>query len=213
MALAVVGLAAAPPEYKRSGSNKALEMSARLIEDREEAKRLLGVPAGAGLVLVEVQANSIEDTEVDIHPDDFTLVSARDGQKSQPFAPEQLASTAVIVVNRKSAAGPAVATQPQGPVMGPGGPTLPGTRSGIGGGGASGPGEVSATVQTGRPGRDPALEQLLKALKENELPPRVTAKGIRGLLVFGLEGKYRPRDLTVIYRGREGRITMDFSGK
>lgn len=183
------------------GSNKVLEMQAKLIP-REDIPEVLGGDPGASLVVVEVTVRTLEDTKYDISPDDFLMVSARDGQKAEPFSPEQLASSSILVVRQQSTKG-GVGVQQQSRF--PGG--LGGSPGGVGTYGTS-PTSVSTETRTQKD-----ENPMLKKLRDKQLGKEASLAGTKGLLYFAIEGKYKPKDIAVIYRGREGRITMDFGEK
>src|SRR5690348_1138099 len=68
-------------------SNDVLEISATPIIDKDEIRQELGSDLGGEIVVVRVQLRPVSEKPVKISLDDFLLVSSKDGQRSQPFAP------------------------------------------------------------------------------------------------------------------------------
>ena len=50
----------------------------------------------------------------------------------------------------------------------------------------------------------------LEALKQKALPDQETKEPLEGLLYFPIEGKVKPKDLSLIYKGPAGKLVMDF---
>jgi hypothetical protein len=177
-----------------------MEIRARLLNDPAEIKSRLGGDAPTNLVVLETQAALLEEGKFTLDLEDFLLVSGRDGQKSTHVRPDQLASANVLIVSQTSSGGAHA-----GPVVGN---RIPGIGSpppsGIGSGG---PGLDGIKTEEKRVKQK---TDLLQKLREQQMPIEVTATGVKGLLYFLVEGKWKPKDLTLLYRGKDGRITLDF---
>ena len=186
------------------GGNDVLEIAATVLVDKDAVTQALGRDPGLALIVVNVKVVPKGDSVVQIWRDDFTLLWSRDGQKSQPLEPGQIAGRGGIVVSTQGVAG-------SGGAMG-GGPTfgIPGMgRMGGGGvGNASTTTEAKTTVQadTGE-----AENPLLQVLKDKVLPEKETNDTQSGLLYFLFDGKPpKMKDLTLIYKFHGGKIILDF---
>jgi len=185
------------------GGNDVLDIVANVLVDKEAVTQALGRDPGLALILVNVKVIPKGDSMVQIYRDDFTLLLSRDGQKSQPLEPGQIAGRGGIVVSTQGVAGSGGVSN--GPSFG-----IPGMgRMGGGGvGNAAGTTEAKTTVQadTGEPDNP-----LLQVLKEKVLPEKETNDPDAGLLYFLFDGKPpKVKDLTLIYKFHGGKVILDF---
>ncbi len=51
---------------------------------------------------------------------------------------------------------------------------------------------------------------LLATLKERMLPEKTGSEPVAGLLYFPLEGKHKPKELELVYRGPAGKLSIRF---
>jgi hypothetical protein len=51
---------------------------------------------------------------------------------------------------------------------------------------------------------------LLKVLTEKSLPDKDIKAPVEGLLYFAIDGKLKPKDLSLIYQGQGGKLVVDF---
>lgn len=186
------------------GGNDVLDIAATVLVDKAAVTEALGRDPGLALIVVNVKVIPKGDSVVQIWRDDFTLLLSRDGQKSQPLEPGQIAGRGGIVVSTQGVAG-------SGGAMG-GGPTfgIPGMgRMGGGGvGNASTATEAKTTVQADTGEAD---NPLLQVLKDKVLPEKETNDPQSGLLYFLFDGKPpKMKDLTLIYKFRGGKVILDF---
>jgi hypothetical protein len=191
-------------------SNELVEVSATLTLDRQEIRQMLGSDLGAGIVVVKVQLRPLSDKPIAIHRDDFVLFSDKDGQRSQPFAPSQIAGGSTLVVSSGGAARGATLGQGNGPIWGgiPGGGSpqrLPGNGGMAGSGPEAGSAESTVRTETAS-GENPVLA----VLKEKELPQKEITDNASGLLYFQMEGKVKPKDLELYYRTPSGKLSLRF---
>ncbi len=200
----------APPSGK--ASNNRIEIEAIVHLDKEKIRGMLG-EAPEGIAVVELRVIPHGEEPLAVSPDDFMLRSDRDGQKAQPFAPSQIAGDATLVVASGSSGGGGVVGQESGPIWG-GTPGTGGRPRRIGnGGGAVGNTAGEETVQARIEGSGKDKDNgspLLKTLKEKMLPTRKTTEPMAGLLYFPLEGKHKPKDLELMYRGPAGKLFVRF---
>jgi hypothetical protein len=186
-------------------SNDAVEITARAFTDKDEIKKMLGSDLDGGITVVDVRLVPKPGTKLSVIRDDFVLRSDKDGQRSTPFAPSQIAGRGVLVIS-STGGGAAMGTQRNGPIWG--GPMDRPRR--VGGDGAStGTSEVPATA-TAQPGGKSEENPLLAVLTEKVLPEKETNEPVSGLLYFFLDGKHKPKDFELIYRGAAGKLSLRF---
>lgn len=198
--------------------NDDVELVGSVLIDRQEVMQAVGMYVGPGYIAVRMKVTPKTDKPLRISPDDFTIVSGKDGQRSQALSPGQIAGKGAMVVK-------AAANQPGGYMTATNGPVWGGV-GGIGGGSRpAGSGHASASPE----GKDddPKIDNgpdekkdekaekdvnpLLEALKAKELPDKESTEPVEGLLYFPIEGKIKPKDLRVIYQGPAGRLIMEFA--
>ncbi len=86
-----------------------LDISVSAPLDKDQIKQELGSDLGADIVVIRLTARPVSDKPVQLSLDDFLLISGKDGQRSEPFAPGQLAGSDSLTVTpngmRKSGLG------------------------------------------------------------------------------------------------------------
>jgi hypothetical protein len=202
LVVACLGADKKPPEG--TVSNSALEITAKLYTDKDDIKRILGSDLDGYFILVDVRVAPKSGSKLAVARDDFALRSDRDGQRASPFHPSQIAGSAVLVVT--SAGSGSLKTENGGHVWGPptgGPPARVGTGSPTIGNSASG---SQASSAPGKAQEDP----LLTVLKEKVLAEKEITEPLSGLLYFLLEGKHKPKDLELMYKGPAGRLSLRF---
>lgn len=196
------------PGPAQSG-NDVVELIAAAHVGRQESNALLGHDPGFEMIVIDVRVIPKWDNKLRVYHDDFTLLSNKDGQRSQPLAPSQIAGRGAMVVSSKSGGGIAA-----GPSIGMGGPIYGGTvgRPGRLGGDGGMIGNTSqtsaqATIQTGAAEKENPLLGTLKSkiLREGEI-----AEESRGLLYFIFDGKHKLKDLDLLYKSPGGKVIVDF---
>jgi hypothetical protein len=199
LALAAPGSDKGPPTAQ--ASNASVAIVATLYLGKDAVRDLLGTDLGGGFQVVKVQMTPKGAKPLNIDLDDFLLRSFNDGGKCQPYAPSQIAgrtSLAVVPVG-----GGGVRTE-QGPVFGiPGGGIGMPRRSA----GNSTAGSTGVDTKTTDSGKD---DPVLKLLKEKVLPEKQTSEPVSGLLYFGLDGKHKPKDITLEYKTPSGPLRLEF---
>ena len=191
------------PVRVRSTENGLLELTATPIADREAVRQALGSDLGGHYILVEVRVAPKEGTKVAIHLDDFLLRTDKDGERTTPFAPSQIAGKGALIVSEGASQGGTYAG-PANPSLGPYGPPI------MNGGGAMGNGsdvsEARARVSSGsKDKQDPILD----VLKQKILPEKESEAPVSGLLYFPME-KQKVKDLELIYTTPEGKLSVRF---
>lgn len=189
------------------GSSQNIELEAKVYYGKEAVKQLVGSDLDGFICIVEVKVKPLTDKPIPIRLDDFFLRSDRDGQRSQPFVPSQIAGQGAMVVKSRPN-GYGILGESNGPVYGGmGGPMgrLPGQGGGIGNGTAG-----TATNEVSMNKGDNKKQSLLDLLKQKQLPEKDTADPISGLLYFPLEGKHKSKDLELTYNGAGGKVVLHF---
>jgi hypothetical protein len=181
-------------------SDELVRIVATLYLEPEAVSKAIGLDPGFPLIAVEVNFSPRGENKVQLWLDDFTLLSHRDGQRSLPLTPTQLAGRGGIAVNTKANQGSRL-----------------GSTIGLG------PIGISRPRDTPSPGTTPATEvavtdadkanPLLAALKTKVLPERETSEDSSGLLYFLIDGKLKPKDLVLMWKSRNHKLTMDFGGR
>ena len=185
-------------------SDDGVEITARAFTDKDEIKKMLGSDFGGSIAVVEVRLIPKAGTKITVVRDDFVLRSDKDGQRSTPFAPSQIAGRSALVVS-SGGGGAMTGTQGNGPIWG--GPMDRPRR--LGGDGTVFGGSEAATnsaLQTAGKGEDP----LLAVLEEKVLAEKETGVPVGGLLYFFLEGKHKPKDIELSYRRPAGKLSLRF---
>ena len=163
------------------------------------------------LIIVDIKLAPRGENKIAVNFDDFTLISRKDGQRSQPLAPAQIAGRGALVVAQGGpGGGGGMVNGGRGPIWGgvPGTGTRPRRVGGDGESGAVGaPTETKAAVTTGSKEQD---NPLLAVLKKKALPQIETNEPVSGLLYFFLEGKHKLKDLELMYKSPAGRLILDF---
>jgi len=183
-------------------SNELVEITATPLLDRDQLRQELGVDPGPGIVVVKVRIRPVSDKPVKIDHDDFLLFSEKDGQRSQPYEPSQIAGNSSLIVTPTGARG-GVGGQPNNPVWG-----------GIGGfgglsAGSAGPAAPTEAKVEGA-STDAAVNPLLAILKAKVLPEKETTENVSGLLYFQIDGKVKTKDLEMRYKTPAGKLSIRF---
>ena len=191
-----------------NASNDAVAITAKPHLDKQDIKQLLGAELEDTIVVFEIRLVPKPGTKLVVSRDDFELRSDKNGQRSTPFAPSQIAGSSVLIISSTGGGG-GMGSQGNGPVWGP--PTGGRPRR-IGGDGAAvgnsgSEGGSQATVQTGGKVKEDPLLALLEA---KVLPEKEITEPLSGLLYFFLEGKHKPKDVELFYRGPAGKLSLRF---
>jgi hypothetical protein len=176
-------------------SNDLLKVSANAILDRDQIKQELGYDLGPDIVVLHVTLHTVSDKPVQVSHDDFLLISDKDGQRSQPYEPGQIAGADSLTVTptgtKQNARRPGL--------------TIGGFGGGIGTGSATPTNDVKVQAQ-----HDDKANPLLAVLAEKILPEKELADTVSGLLYFQIVGKVKPKDLELHYKGPAGKMALRF---
>ena len=178
-------------------SNDQLDISVSPPLDKDQIKQELGSDLGDDIVVIRLTARPVSDKPVQLSLNDFLLISGKDGQRSEPYAPGQLAgSDSLSVTNGRSGLGDHRAR----PSIGFGG-------FGIGGGGSSTTPPPDVKMKESH---DEKENPLLAALNAKMLPEKEITEPISGLLFFQVVGKVKAKDLELRYKGPAGNMALRF---
>jgi len=184
--------------------NGDIDLAGNAFVNANEIQEILGAPMSKGYVVVSIKVSPRTIQAIRISPDDFTLVSRKDGERSPALAPSQIAGSASLVLRSGSSrSGGGLGTAPARPSL----PGIPGRPGGIGTAAGVESGTVEATPGETKKGPE---NPLLKILESKILPDTETKEPVEGLLYFLMEGKNKPKDLGLLYKGPAGRLAMDF---
>ncbi|HKA00187.1 MAG TPA: hypothetical protein VKE70_26935 [Candidatus Solibacter sp.] len=200
---ALLLLSAAPKKITghARGENQDMTLDVTLFVDPESIKDLLGDDLGAHFVVAQVQIEPKFGKEIAIDRDDFMLRTDKDGDRTKPMAPSQIAGRGGLTITGTQGPGGEGAQPTRGWSMG--GPIGMGG-AGIGSGSVDTSGVKASVEKTAA--QDSPLKRILdgKVLRETK-----TDKPITGLLYFPME-KQRLKDLEFYYGARENRISLRF---
>ena len=192
--LACVALGAhkpGPTPTNKTG-NAMVEMTATLYADKESIQQLLGSDLGGYYVVVDVRLTPKNDEKIKVFRDDFQLHTDRDGEKSKPFAPSQIAGRGALIVTPSS--------------DGRGG----GLGIGLGGFGMGSGGDTVTNTSKMDKGSKNKENPILSVLNEKVLPEKEIDKPISGLLFFPMEPKQKIKDLQLTYSGPGSKLMLRF---
>jgi hypothetical protein len=183
-----------PPAPAQTGNEK-LEITAVLYPDKEAVRQVLGNDLGGFFTVIRVELTPKGGQALKVNRDDFLLRSYKDGEKSEPFAPGDRG----VAENRGPVWGgiPGTGMPPQ---------RLPGMNPPVAGN-AAGQEGADAKATSGAGDKE---NPLLAVLTEKVLPEKETREPLAGLLYFSLEGKHKPKDLELQYRGPAGKLILHF---
>jgi hypothetical protein len=182
-------------------SNDQLAIDATAVLDRDEIKQDLGYDLGADIVVIRVDLRTVSDKPVTVSRDDFLLVSTKDGQRSEPYEPGQIAGADSLTVTPKGMKkGGRLHNPGLGGMIGIGG-------GGIGNSGGAGPAPDDVKVEAQH---DDKPNPLLDVLNAKVLPEKEITDKLSGMLFFQMVGKVKSKDLELRYKGPAGRMALRF---
>jgi hypothetical protein len=175
--------------------NDEVDLEGSVILTHDEITEAIGSDIGEGYVVVRMKVIPKGSAPLRVGPDDFTVICRKDGQRSMALAPSEIAGKGTMVVKHGDADGKK-------------------NSWGVGGMGAglgSSPGTVQRDVIKGTQMDDNAKESpALAALTAKILPDKETKTPIEGLLYFSINGKLKPKDVALQYKGAAGKLMMEF---
>jgi hypothetical protein len=182
--LALPTIAADIKSLPNQAGNGNIDLAGTVILDPKEIQQVLGVPMEAGYVVVKIKVSPRTLQAIRISADDFSLISRKDGERSQALVPSQIGGGATFILKSRTSYS--------------GSPGVSNTA-------------VAVTANEGAKAPEKAEDSsLVKILESKMLPDKETKEPVEGLLYFLLEGKDKAKDLGLLYKGPAGRLAMDF---
>jgi hypothetical protein len=109
-------LAAEPKFLPNQAGNDDIELVGSVLLDRAAVQQALGADLGTGFVAVRIRITPKAGRPIPIGPDDFTLLSRKDGERSSALAPSQIAGRGAMVVHRAERQPGGLGTVTNGPI-------------------------------------------------------------------------------------------------
>jgi len=164
--------------------NGNIDLAGKVFIENNDIQQLLGAPMDPGYIVVRIKVEPRMLQAIRISADDFTLVSRKDGERSDALMPSQIGAAANLILKSKT------------------------TYAGSPGVSSTAVGVTPASKQGASDNRDNSA--LIKILESRMLADTETKEPVEGLLYFLLEGKNKVKDLGLLYKGPAGRLAMDF---
>lgn len=146
------------------GENESVVITATLYAKPDAVKELLGSDLGGHYIVVAVEVTPRFGKQVAVNRDDFILKTDKDGERSGPFAPSQIAGRGAMVVRQTGGAGASGMHDNDGPIVGgyPGSMGPPRRLGGDGVGDAGAPAGAEAKTRTGSSEKEDPMLGVLK---------------------------------------------------
>jgi hypothetical protein len=166
------------------GENQDLILHVTLYLDPASVTKAVGTDLGENFYVADVKIEPKYGKEITVDRDDFVLWTDKNGEKTTPFSPSEIAGQGALVVKRQRVGGN------EGSIL------YGGVAPQVNGG---------AVFKDGK--SNPALEKTLEA---KVLPEKKTDQPTSGFLYFSL-GKQKMKDLELTYGPPgENRIALRF---
>jgi hypothetical protein len=184
------------------GENDDVILNVTIYIDSAAVKEALGDDLGGHYIVAQVKVEPKYTKEITIDRDDFILRTDKDGDRTKPMAPSQIAGSGGLVLTRNDGPSGQNAERSRGWSIG---------GMGMGGGGAgSGGGPENTGVKASTEKNDKDKENPLKKLLEAKvLPEKKIEEPITGFLFFPMENQ-KMKDLELLYGAKENRIRIRF---
>ncbi|HEY1755573.1 MAG TPA: hypothetical protein VGG72_09275 [Bryobacteraceae bacterium] len=179
--------------------NNDIDLQGTVLIVRNDIKLALDGPdLPPEYIAVRMKVTPKSGAPLRISPDDFTLLSRKNGERSPALSPNQIAGGGTVLMVKPAANQPGGdGTTANGPIWG--GVSL-GRRS-------STNSNTAPSVHTENRDGDAPMVKLLAA---KALPDKDIKDAVEGLLYFAMDGKLKPKDLSMIYQGPAGKLVIDF---
>jgi hypothetical protein len=182
------------------GENEDLILNVTIYIDSAAVKEALGDDLGGHYIVAQVKVEPKYTKEITIDRDDFVLRTDKNGDRTKPMAPSQIAGRGALVLTGTQGPGGLGAERSRGWSMG--GIGMGG--GGIGAGGGADATGVKATMEDGD-----KENPLKKVLDAKVLPEKKIEEPVTGFLFFPMENQ-KMKDLELVYGGKENRIRIRF---
>ncbi len=167
-----------------------------LYADKEAIEQLVSSDLGGYYVVVNVKLAPKNNEKIKVWRDDFQLKTDRDGERSKPYSPSQIAGKGALIVT------PSDNGQ---------------SKTGFGdrfGRDRDGHREATAVTDGAKIRswqRNKSKESgLMGALNEKVLPEKESDQPVSGLLFFPMEPKQKVKDLQLTYSGPGSKLLLRF---
>ena len=185
LVLLIAASLAAQTKHPGQAGNDNIDLTAIVILDAAAIQQELGASLGPGYVAARVKAMPKTGEPMRIGPDDFVLVSRKNGDRADAISPALITSRSALTMRRDKG------SREWGQQW-----NQPGF-TGVG------------TLKQEQAGADDA--SLLAALKSKMLPDKETKEALEGLVYFSFDStKMKTKDVALIYKGVGGRLTIEF---
>jgi len=205
----LAGFSGSKQPLPKQAENDVVEITALPYLDRAAIKQLLGDDLGGYYIVFELKLTPKSGEKLKVAWDDFLLRTDKDGERTTPFAPSQIAGKGSLVVS-STGGGSQVLGEDRGPVWG----GYPGTGGQPGRVGSNGGGFGNATTSQETLGVSSRTNEkdnpLLAVLKQKVLPEKETDQPASGLLYFPMDVKQKLKDLELIYTTPAGKLSLRF---
>jgi hypothetical protein len=182
------------------GENQDLTLQVTIYADPESVKEVLGDDLDGHYIVAQVKVGPKYGKDITIDRDDFILRTDKNGERTKPMAPSQIAGNSSLVLQRTSGPGGLGAEPTRGWSMG--GPIGMGKSSG-----AAAPSDPNAVKAKMEQADKPDARR--KLLEDKVLPEKKVDEPVTGLLYFPMEGQ-KLKDLELLFGAKETRIAMRF---
>jgi len=179
------------------GENDDLILNVTIYADSASVKEALGDELGGHYIVAQVKVSPKYTKEITIDRDDFALRTDKDGERTKPMSPSQIAGGGSLVLTGVQGPGGLGAERSRGWSIG-------GMGVGSGGGAAPDPGNVTAKMEEADKG-----SPLKKLLDEKVLPEKKVEDPATGFLFFPMENQ-KLKDLEMVYGPRQNQIRLRF---
>jgi hypothetical protein len=183
------------------GENDDVILNVTIYTDSAAVKEALGDDLGGHYIVAQVKVEPKYTKEITIDRDDFILRTDKDGDRTKPMAPSQIAGRGSLVLTGTQGPGGLGAERSRGWSMG--GPIGMGG-GGIGAGGGADTSGVKATMENSD--KENPLKKMLDA---KVLPEKKIEEPVTGFLFFPMENQ-KIKDLEMLYGGKENRVRIRF---
>ena len=182
--LSCLATAADLKSLPNQAGNGNIDLAGTVFVDSKDIQQVLGTTLDPGYIVVRIKVEPRMLQAIRISADDFTLVSRKDGERSEALLPSQIGGPANLILKSKT------------------------THDGSAGVASTSVNVAPATAKTAPESPSAKLRESL--LESKMLRDVETKEPVEGLLYFLLEGKNKPKDLGLLYKGPAGHLAMDF---
>ncbi|MGH7867298.1 MAG: hypothetical protein ACREP9_06605 [Candidatus Dormibacteraceae bacterium] len=179
--LSCLATAADLKSLPNQAGNGNIDLAGTVFIDSKDIQQVLGTTLDPGYIVVRIKVEPRMLQAIRISSDDFTLVSRKDGERSDALLPSQIGGAPNLVLKSKTTYA-----------------------------GSSGVSSTSVNVAPASSKTAPPESPSTKLLESKMLQDVETKQPVEGLLYFLMQGKNKPKDLGLLYKGPAGHLAMDF---